>query len=95
MPSKRAYTQRPTENEELDMMSHPERWPQLVLPLKNYKLRPDRYGLPKVAILFASLSKPHKFSILYDANIFGKPDDRKPEPITDLQTLITAGWIVD
>ena len=68
---------------DLDMMQHPHKWPQSVLPLMNGG---------KEGILLGS------FPTVYLCNMYWMPDDLSKCPqehYTSYEEIIAAGWRVD
>lgn len=92
-----------TREEELAMMSQPNRWPQWpLLPVKNPGMR-DR-GLPVVGIMIeqehevlahASYVKP----IVYNVNLYSFKRSELASyekwEYPTLQDVVDAGWVVD
>lgn len=87
-----------TEEEHLEMMGNPRRWPHLILPLKH-RSETDASGIPRLALLFASSGASPEFYILRDACLWAygakdRPNPADRQPITPGEA-IKEGWIVD
>lgn len=80
---------KPESNDDLEMMQHPERWPQWpMLPLKRHD---PKGGPPELGILFATNPLTFQHGNVYaEPNIFAKPA-LKVSP----DTLLRDGWRVD
>ncbi|HWI68159.1 MAG TPA: hypothetical protein VNS88_07240 [Nitrospiraceae bacterium] len=73
---------------DLEMMEHPDWWPNLVLPLKQGN---------RAAILTATMDN-QSYRLVEDANMFdGRWTERPSIPLdkSELQTVIDRGWKVD
>lgn len=80
---------------DLELMRHPDRWPQAMLPLKRYvNIQPNG----SCEIKFSTLAKPaDQFYHWYPDSISTGPDFTQGEVGGDelLLKLIQTGWLVD
>lgn len=89
-----------TEQDHLDMMRHPERWPQsLVLPLRH-RTRTDGDGHGLLGFMFEDYAKREAAPKVYVGLIFFRSmglrlRDLPVEEFPSLEAVIAAGWRVD
>lgn len=88
------YTQK-TDQEELDMMQSPDRWP--IPDLLPVKQRPKGGGWPETGLLYRQPGQAKPKPIVYRINVFNWAGV-EGVPTTEYQTfeeLYADGWVVD
>ena len=79
------------------MMRHPERWDNLLLPVKHRSRREDGSTFPLLGFLFEDAKTRQAAPKVYIGCMFMAADAGKlaTEEYANLDALVNAGWRVD
>jgi len=86
-----------TENDQLEMMRNPSRWPYLYLPVKHSTRREGgENGFPLLGVMFEDNAKGQAAPKVYVGCVgIGDIKHWPVEEYFDLAAVVCAGWIVD